>query len=102
MWRMFGGIFFSVCLLKWLPQWSTEVREELEPGHKTSYPQQMGTLPLCLPFTNSPSPTSGTLEGGRGCQYIQQLLIKDPLLDPHMLRRLGPIFSFQGTELLTH
>lgn len=31
-----AGIFFSVCLLKWLPQWSTEVREELEPGHKTS------------------------------------------------------------------
>lgn len=32
----------------------------------------------------------------------RQLLIKEPLLDPHMLRRLSPIFSFQGTELLTH
>ena len=32
----------------------------------------------------------------------RQLLIKEPLLDPHMLRRLRPIFSFQRTEPLTH
>lgn len=99
---MFGGIFFSVCLLKWLPQWSTEVREELEPGHKTSYPQQTGTLPLCLPFTIPPPPPAGCWKEDTGASIYRQLLIKEPLLDPHMLRRLGPIFSFQGTELLTH
>lgn len=37
-----------------------------------------------------------------GARIYRQLLIKEPLLDPHVLRRLGPIFSFQGTELLTH
>lgn len=31
----------------------------------------------------------------------RQLFIKEPLLDLYLLGRLRPIFSFQGTEMLT-
>lgn len=60
------------------------------------------TLQVCLASTSTPSPTSRTLEGGRVASIYRQLWTKEPPLDPHMWRRLGPTFSFQGTELLTH
>ena len=55
----------------------------------------------------SPSPVPLPPPPGRWKEDVdasiyRQLWIKEPLLDPHMWRRLGPIFSFQGTELLTH
>jgi hypothetical protein len=55
-----------------------------------------------LPPLGIPSPTAVSPEEDNDVSTYRQLLIKEPLLDPHMLRRLRLIFSFQGTELLTH
>lgn len=61
----------------------------------------MGTLQLCFPLVSTP-PLPTVLKGGQDTPMYRQLLIKEPLLDPYLLRRLRPIFSFQGTEMLTH